>query len=501
MKRVLVIDEALPFPADSGKRIRTSELLTRLSSHFDITLAYHVEAPLAPEAIQEAKDAGLTLLPVPRRPLVKRGLRFAWDLGRNVMLPVPYMVMGHRTTVMRDAIETSLATHKPDLIHVEWTPLVANVPRTIDAPVCVSAHNIEADIWKRYHENERSIARRAYIGMQYRKVHRFEHRALGAADAVTAVSEHDGDRIASWTGQRHVTVVPNGVNARYFSREGNAARDANDMLFVGALDWRPNQDGLVWFLDEVYPKIRAARPATVFSIVGRNPPAWLAERARAEAGVMLHGSVPDVRPYMAMTSAFVVPLRIGGGSRLKICEALAMEAPVISTTIGAEGLALSDGLVRADDATSFATGVCHTLDEPDAAKDAHGARARARDAAIRVGRNRPTAARSVARRDGSTRVGRQPMKRVLATLVDALLCGLGAERVFRFRNRNKLLILMYHGVVEERLSPFCWHQIPVAAFREQLTWIRTRYHPMHLDDALDALAKGGAAATHGGDHL
>ncbi len=364
MKRVLVIDEALPYPADSGKRIRTSELLARLTDQFEITLAYHVESPLPDEAIDQAKRAGLSLLPVPRRPLVKHGLRFAWDLGRNVLLPVPYMVMGHRTSVMKRAVHDALHTLKPDLIHVEWTPLVANVPTDATVPVCISAHNIEADIWKRYHENETSFARRRYIGMQHKKVHRFEERALGAADAVTAVSEHDGDRIASWTGQPHVTVVPNGVNANYFARPPGAERDPDNMLFVGALDWRPNQDGLVWFLNEVYPSISTVRPSTRFSIVGRNPPRWLVEQAEAKDGVTVHGSVPDVRPYMAATSAFVVPLRIGGGSRLKICEALAMDAPVVSTSIGAEGLALGDGIARADEAASFATAVVQMLNGP-----------------------------------------------------------------------------------------------------------------------------------------
>lgn len=376
--RVLVVDEALPFPADSGKRIRTSALLTRLADRFDITLAYHDEGATEAAAPEAARAAGLTPLAVRRRPLVKRGVRFAWDLARNVVLPVPYMVMGHRTGAMRRAIAAALAgPTPPDLIHVEWTPLVANVPEDAGVPVAIAAHNIEADIWRRYLENETRLAHRAYIALQRRKVERFERRALGAADLVTAVSEHDGARIATWAGPAQVAVVPNGVDATAFAPRPDVPVDADELVFVGALDWRPNQDGITWFVDEVLPRIRATRPAVRLAVVGRAPPAGLRARLQSHAGVTVHGSVPDVRPYMARGAVFVVPLRIGGGSRLKICEALAVGRPVVSTTIGAEGLDLGDGLVRADGPEDFAAAVRHVLDAPQEAQ-AMARRGRAR---------------------------------------------------------------------------------------------------------------------------
>lgn len=376
--RVLVVDEALPFPADSGKRIRTSALLTRLAAEFDITLAYHEEGATIPEGIEAARAAGLSLEPVPRRALRKKGVRFAFDLARNVVLPVPYMVMGHRTRALGGTIADALAgPTPPDLVHVEWTPLVANVPRDCPVPVAIAAHNVETDIWRRYHENEKRLAHRAYIGLQRRKVERFERRALRAADLVTAVSEHDGARIRTWTGQPHVVVVPNGVDATYFAPRPEAAVDRDEIVFVGALDWRPNQDGVTWFLDEVLPRVRAARPTTRLAVVGRAPPEALRARWQAHAGVTVHGSVPDVRPFMARGAVFVVPLRIGGGSRLKICEALAMQRPVVSTTVGAEGLDLGDGLLRADEPEALAAALCHTL-EASAEGGAMARRGRAR---------------------------------------------------------------------------------------------------------------------------
>ncbi len=364
MPRVLVIDEALPHPPDSGKRIRTWELLTRLTDAFDVTLAYHDEGATPPEAEAAARDAGLHLLPVPRTPLKKRGLRFGWDLARNLLLPVPYMVMAHRTQALMQAVRQAHAMQPFDVAHVEWTPLVANLGEDWPTPVCIAAHNVESDIWRRYLENEQGFARRRYIAVQYRKVQRFEQRALRDVDAVTAVSVQDAARIQAWAQQDDVVVVPNGVNATYFAPQPDTPRDPERIVFVGSLDWRPNLDGIVWFLDEVLDPLRAQRPGVQLSIVGRNPPRWLEERVEGLGGVTVHGSVPDVRPFVAGASVSAVPLRIGGGSRLKICESLAMQTPVVSTAVGAEGLTLPGGVVIADEPAAFAAALAEALEDP-----------------------------------------------------------------------------------------------------------------------------------------
>lgn len=365
--RVLVLDEALPVPPDSGKRIRTLALLERLAGRAEITLCVHVEGPVAPEARDRVERAGLRLLPVPRRPLVKRGPRFAWDLARNVLLPSPYMAMAHRTRGMRAAVLQEVAARRPDLIHVEWTPYVVNVPAGTGLPVVVSAHNVESDIWARYRATERSPARRAYIALQHLKVRRFERRALAAAQAVTAVSPGDAEAIRALSGQRDVTVVPNGVDAATFAPQDAVAPDPATALFTGSLDWRPNQDAVLWYLEAVHPRVRERRPDARFVVVGRHPPAWLVQRVATSPGAEVHGSVPDVRPYVARATVNVVPLRVGGGSRLKIPEALAMGRPVVSTTVGAEGLDLAEGLVLADTPEALAQEVLEALARPEAA--------------------------------------------------------------------------------------------------------------------------------------
>ncbi|MFV1959747.1 MAG: glycosyltransferase family 4 protein [Planctomycetota bacterium] len=377
MTRVLVIDEALPYPPDSGKRIRTFELLRRLAASFEIVTAYREGGPPPDGAGETVGAGGLSPRPVSRRPLRKRGLRFGFDLARNLVLPVPYMVMAHRTRAMRDAVRRAAVEFQPDLVHVEWTPLVANVPEDLGLPVVIAAHNVESQIWERTLENERHPLRRAYIATQVKKVARFEREALRRATRVVAVSEGDAERIRTWAGQEAVTVAPNGVDALTFAPRPDVAIEPESTLFVGSLDWRPNLDGVVFYLEAVWPRLKSRCPGATFTIVGRHPPAWLRERVAGLEGVRLEASVPDVRPYVARAAVEVVPLRIGGGSRLKICEALAMARPVVSTPVGAEGLDLEGGICLAQDGEAFARAVEGLFADPEAGR-AMAARGRER---------------------------------------------------------------------------------------------------------------------------
>jgi glycosyltransferase involved in cell wall biosynthesis len=362
--RVLVIDEAACVPTDSGKRIRTFELLRRLASEFEIAFAFHDDGSTAADACDTLRAAGIEPMPVSRRPLRKHGLPFAWDLLRNLPMQHPYMAMAHRTRAMRRHVAEVIAERQADLVHVEWTPLVENVPGASPAPVCISAHNVESEIWDRYRETEPAGVRRAYIALQGRKVHRFEAHALGRANRVIAVSERDAERLRELAPRTPVDVVPNGVDIERFAPQPEVAVDPDRLVFVGSLDWRPNQDAVLWFVEEILPRIAAARPRVRFDVVGRSPPEALRARLGAVYAVELHASVRDVRPYRARAAAEVVPLRIGGGSRLKICEALAMARPVVSTRVGAEGLDVGDGVRLADGVEEFAAAVLSTLDEP-----------------------------------------------------------------------------------------------------------------------------------------
>jgi glycosyltransferase involved in cell wall biosynthesis len=165
-----------------------------------------------------------------------------------------------------------------------------------------------------------------------------------------------------------VSDVPTGVDTDFFRPKEYTER-TNNIVFTGSMDWLPNEDAIRWFVDVIFPLIRYKVPDAVLTVVGRNPAASLQELASADSGVVVTGRVPDVRPYMNKASVYVVPIRIGGGTRLKVYEAMAMGLPIVSTTIGAEGLSVKDGenILLRDDPEAFAKAVVHLLADAKAA--------------------------------------------------------------------------------------------------------------------------------------
>ncbi len=338
--RVVVVDEELPYPPNSGKRIRTLNLLTRLAKHHQITLVSHRNADTA-EARQAAAyfaDHGITSVVVDRTAPPRCGPGFYARLAANLFSALPYSVTSHASKPMRQALQSLAATQPVDLWQCEWTPY-AQALRGLPGPQVVHTQNVEAAIWRRYYETEANALRRWYIKKQWLKFQNFERKALRAAHWTIAVSDLDAQVFRDDYGVRRIDVVENGVDTAYFRPLGGPRRPKH-LLFLGSLDWRPNLDAIEQLLNKVFPAIRAIEPDARLVIVGRNPPEWLAEKVTQRTGVELHADVADVRPYLAGCGMLVVPLRIGGGSRIKILEALASGLPVVSTRIGAEGLVL-----------------------------------------------------------------------------------------------------------------------------------------------------------------
>ncbi len=304
----------------------------------------NADAGEAGEAAAYFADNGVTPVvvddPVPRR----SGPLFYARLAANLLSPLPYSVASHRSPPLEAALRELAAREKVDLWHCEWTPYAAALRGLGDAPRLVMAHNVESIIWQRYHETETNPLKRWYVGRQWRKYQRFERSVLGEMEQTVAVSDLDADRLRRDFGARRVDVTENGVDTEYFRPRDPAARaHTGRLIFLGSLDWRPNLDGVARLLEGVFPAVRAVEPRATLVLVGRNPPDWLRRRAAATAGVELHADVPDVRPYLHDAEMTVVPLRVGGGSRLKILESLAAGVPVVSTRVGAEGLHLEPG--------------------------------------------------------------------------------------------------------------------------------------------------------------
>jgi glycosyltransferase involved in cell wall biosynthesis len=244
-----------------------------------------------------------------------------------------------------------------------------NVPNALAAPTVLFQHNVEAMIWERHAAVAAHPVKKRYMAEQWRRMRRFEAAECRRFDHVVAVSPQDAEVFRRDFGVRSVSDVPTGVDTGYFRPTGAEPRRPHELVFTGSMDWLPNEDAILWFAAEILPRVRARVPDATLAVVGRNPTAPI-RALHGQAGITVTGSVPDVRPYMEAAALFVVPIRIGGGTRLKIFEAMAMGMPVVSTPVGAEGLPVRDGedVVLAEEAEAFADAVVALLQDPARAR-------------------------------------------------------------------------------------------------------------------------------------
>jgi glycosyltransferase involved in cell wall biosynthesis len=357
----LVIDEEIPWPLNTGKKIRTYNLVQRLQKKHTITyLCYGDPGGVLPDC------PNVTLLTLPSPVLEQKGARFYRSLITNLCSPRPYIVDRHYSRSLAEKARALTADGSFDLVHCEWTPYSENILGLFGrVPAVLSAHNVEAQIWERYFEAETNPLKKGYIWLQWQKLLRYEAETARKYSTVMTVSGPDRETFLKRYACRRVTVVPNGVDEQYFA-PSRAVIQPGNMVFTGSMDWRPNQDGVRYCIEEVFPLIKRRIPETTFTVVGRKPPAWLTRMAGQVDGVTVTGTVDDVRPYMERSALYIVPLRIGGGSRLKILEAMGMGKTVLSTSIGAEGLDVTDGtdIILRDTPHDLAEAACRVLNDP-----------------------------------------------------------------------------------------------------------------------------------------
>ena len=359
--KILIIDEEFPYPMNTGKRLRSLNLAKQLARTDDVSyLAYGEESS---DAYRFVQSCGITPYAVPAPDRSQHGLGFYYRLARNLLSPYPYIVTSHYTRRFQQALDRLHDEGKFDLILCEWTPYAIFLKNINSTRKAIVAHNIESDIWQQMKEREESRLRKFYISIQHRKVREFEQTCFKWADGATAVCQSEADTLGSFGIDYPVEVVDNGVDTVYFSPQ-QADIDPDTLVFTGSMDWRPNQDAALYFVNEIFPLLKLKRPGVKAVFVGRKPPKQITALGEV-SGITITGTVDDVRSYIARAAIYIVPLRIGGGSRLKILEALAMEKPVVSTSHGAHGLDVEDGkhLVIADGAQEFAEAVLTSLDD------------------------------------------------------------------------------------------------------------------------------------------
>ena len=355
--KILWVTPAFLHPTTRGGQIRTLEMLRCLHQRHEI----HYVGLLGEDGEEgpaRASEYCTEAYPVPHQPPAKGTARSYFQAAASLFSGLPVTAARYHSPAAGRLIAQLLASGRFDRAVCDFLIAASYYP---DLSRCVLfEHNVETMIWRRYASTARNPVRKLLYQAEAARLGSFEKRVCRMAGHVVAVSEEDAAVIRREFGIAHVSSVPTGVNLEYFARPP-ASSFVADLVFVGSMDWEPNRDGVRWFLSEIWPLIRTHRPDTRLAIVGRRPPPDL----RSGDGVTVTGTVPDVRPYLWGSTLSIVPLRIGGGTRLKIFESMAAQTPVVSTTVGAEGLPLQDGrsIRLADTAAEFARACLTLLDD------------------------------------------------------------------------------------------------------------------------------------------
>jgi len=351
MKLLWVYSDFL-HPTNRGGQIRTLETLKCLHHKHEVHYA-GLWNPKFPEGPARAKEYASYVYPVRRTVIAKTSPAFLFQLAKGLVSEMPVAVFRHQSDEMRVTVDRLLREHSFDHVVCDF---LSSAPHFSDLSRAVLfQHNVEAMIWKRHLEHAGSPLRRYYFRRQARLMLEYERQVCRSVKSIIAVSEADAEKMRGLYGVSRVTAVPTGVDVDFF-RPAKEATAATDLVFVGSMDWMPNIDGVVWFVREVLPLIKKKLPDCSLAVVGRTPGREVTELAEREPGIRITGTVEDVRPWLWESKVSIVPLRIGGGTRLKIYEAMAAGTPVVSTTIGAEGLDIAPGenILIADEPEAFA---------------------------------------------------------------------------------------------------------------------------------------------------
>jgi sugar transferase (PEP-CTERM/EpsH1 system associated) len=362
--RILFLTPQLPFPPDKGTRIRNFGLIKEIARRHEVGVVSFGDPDDRAAIDALARHCRvLAVVPPPRRTRVARALATFGD-------GVPDLARRLESPELTAHLRAALRAEPWDVLQVEALEMAPTWLATRDVAkpaVVLDSHNAEWVLQQRTADNDLAAGRAVgglYSLLQARKLRRYEGRAIDLADATIAVSTEDAAALERVGRPRRLTVVPNGVDAAALSRRTAEAGGAT-ILFTGTMDYRPNVDAVRWFVAEVWPLIRRERVDARFVIAGRDPSP--AVRALSSVpGVEVTGAIPDVAPLFRDATLYVAPLRIGGGMRLKLLEAFAYGATVVSTRLGAEGIDLVHGrdAVLADEPGEMAAAVARLLANP-----------------------------------------------------------------------------------------------------------------------------------------
>jgi glycosyltransferase involved in cell wall biosynthesis len=358
--RILWVKAGKLLPVDTGGKIRSYNLLRQLDKERDLTFLSYYGGPRDRDYERALADEFARAIPfstsLPSSPIAE-----AFDYGLNLLSPSPYAVSKFSNRSVRGQIASLLAEDRFDVAICDFLAASLNFPRQLKVPTVLFQHNVETSLWRRQAEYEANPLKRAAFFLEAAKMSRYERQAVNRFHHVIAVSDADRRLMCRMTESSRISVVPTGVDLDQYQCAGDTHAEPNLVVFTGSMDWEANVDGVEYFCHEVWPLVLSKVPEARFRIVGRNPHKRVT--ALTSESIEVTGSVPAVVEHLSAASVVVVPLRIGGGTRLKIFEAMAMGKAVISSSVGAEGLDINPGvdILLEDEPGGFAESLTRLL--------------------------------------------------------------------------------------------------------------------------------------------
>jgi polysaccharide biosynthesis protein PslH len=361
--RLLWVKGGKLLPVDTGGKIRSYNILKALARRHEVVLlSYYPGSPDAEydTAIRREFPGAVTVALGEAGGPLGQALHYA----RRFPSAAPYSVTKFTSPAVTAKLRELLVGSGFDVAVADFLLVTRNFPDGLSVPTVLFQHNVESALWRRNALYERNPVKKVLFLIEAAKMSRYERAALTRFDGIVAVSEHDRSLMLAMAPDVPVTVVRTGVDVASFTPPADASRSDHTVMFLGSMDWPANIDGVEFFCERIWPHVVEVVPDARFRVVGRNPPSRITRFTDATVDIV--GGVQSVLPFLHEASVFVVPLRIGGGTRLKIYEAMAAGVPIVSTTVGAEGLDVRDGrdIVLSDDPDLFAASVVALLTTP-----------------------------------------------------------------------------------------------------------------------------------------
>jgi glycosyltransferase involved in cell wall biosynthesis len=372
--KILWISHFVPYPPKGGSLQRSFNLFKECSKHHETALVALNQSALL-DTDKKIQDAINSLSAFSARVHVVKNVNERMKYWRHflalrsIITRTSYASLWVKNTEFRQLIKSVMKEFKPDAVHFDTIALAQYFSAIANTPAGMNHHNIESHMMRRRAEKEERWYTSKFYHLEASKTLKEETRYCGQFARNFTCSELDSARLQEIASDIQTTVIPNGVDLDYFGMNRSPSSEFK-LLFVGGMSWYPNLDAMTHFLNDIWPVIKRDIPNASMTIVGRSPPTWMMDRSKKDPQLRITGFVEDVRPYFAEASAFVCPIRDGGGTKLKVLDCLATGRPLIAHPIACEGINVSNGLdvLFAEQPADYVQHIIRLSQDPEMAK-------------------------------------------------------------------------------------------------------------------------------------